>query len=61
MNPNPHKTLLERAEEFDIAAKVAFDKHDIEFEKELSNHAFLLRMQAKERNEPTFHYSGTNS
>lgn len=45
MNPNPHPTKAERAEELDVAAKIAYDKQDYVFAMELSQHAHLLRMQ----------------
>ena len=47
MNPTPHKTPLERAEEFDVAAKIAYDKQDYVFAQELAQHAHLLRMEDK--------------
>lgn len=45
MNPNPHPTKTERAEELDVAAKIAYDKQDYVFAMELAQHAHLLRMQ----------------
>lgn len=57
MTPTPHKTDLERAEEFDIAAKIAFDKCDYVFAGELAQHAHLLRM--KEKNDHTQPIRGT--
>ena len=45
MNPNPHPTKAERAEELDIAAKISYDKQDYVFAMELAQHAHLLRMQ----------------
>lgn len=45
MTPDPQKTLLERADEFDVSARIAFDKQDYAFAQELANHAHLLRMQ----------------
>ena len=47
VNPNPHKTKLERAEELDIAAKIAHTKGDYVFALELAQHAHLLRMEDK--------------
>lgn len=44
MQPSPVKTPLERAEDFDVAAKIAYDKHDYVFAQELAQHAHLLRM-----------------
>jgi len=41
----PGKTKLERAEEFDVAAKIAYDRQDYVFAQELSQHAHLLRME----------------
>lgn len=48
MNPNPHPTLLERAAELDVAAKIAYDKQDYVFAQDLAQHAHLLRMQAQQ-------------
>ena len=48
MNPTPHKTKLERVEEFDVAARIAFDKQDYAFAQDLAQHAHLLRMQAQQ-------------
>ena len=45
MNPNPHPTKAERAEELDVAAKIAYDKGDQAFALDLAQHAHLLRMQ----------------
>ena len=45
MTPDPTKTLLERAEEMDVAARIAYDKHDYVFAEQLSMHAHLLRME----------------
>lgn len=41
----PGKTKLERAEEFDVAAKIAYDRQDYVFAQELSQHAHHLRME----------------
>lgn len=45
MQPSPVKTPLERAEDFDVAAKIAYDKHDYVFAQELAQHAHHLRME----------------
>lgn len=45
MNPTPHKTKLERAEELDVAAKFAHNKQDYAFAATLASHARLLREQ----------------
>lgn len=45
MTPDPTKTLLERAEEMDVAARIAYDKHDYVFAEQLAMHAHLLRME----------------
>lgn len=51
MNPTPHKTPLERAEDFDVAAKIAYDKQDYVFASTLAQHAHLLRMQYQKERE----------
>lgn len=38
---------MERAQELDVAARIARDQHDYVFAQELANHAHLLRMQAQ--------------
>ena len=48
MTPDPSKTPLERAEEMDVAARIAYDKHDYVFAEQLAMHAHLLRMAAQE-------------
>ena len=48
MTPDPHPTLLERAEEMENAAHKAYALHDFGFAKQLSDHACLLRMQAEQ-------------
>ena len=55
MQPSPEPTLLERAEEFDVAARIAYDKQDFVFAKQLADHAHMLRMQAQ-RDEAAPHY-----
>lgn len=45
MTPDPGKTSLERAEEFDVAAKIAYDHGNYVFASTLSSHAHHLRMQ----------------
>ncbi len=48
MTPDPAKTALERAEEFDVAAKIAYDHGNYVFANTLSTHAHLLRMEDQE-------------
>ena len=48
MTPDPAKTPLERAEEMDVAARIAYAKHDYCFAEQLSTHAHLLRMADQE-------------
>ena len=48
MTPTPHKTDLERAEELDIAAKIAYENSDLVFAKELAQCAHRLRMQEQQ-------------
>jgi hypothetical protein len=48
VTPDPQPTLLERADELDVAARIAYDKHDYVFAKQLADHAHLLRMQEKQ-------------
>ena len=45
MNPTPYPDLLERAEELDVAAKVAYDRGDYVFAQYLAHEAHTLRMQ----------------
>lgn len=47
MTPDPKPTPIERADELDVAAKIAYDKQDYVFAKQLSDHAHMLRMQEK--------------
>lgn len=47
MTPDPHPALLDQALEFDVAAKIAFDKGDAPFAEKLALKAFHLRMQAR--------------
>lgn len=47
MTPDPRKTPLELAEEFDVAARIAYDKQDYVFASTLAQHAHHLRMQAE--------------
>ena len=46
MTPDPHPTLLERAEELETAAKFAQGKGDYVFAEYLAREAHTLRMQA---------------
>ena len=46
MTPDPHPTLLERAEELEVAAKFAEGKHDYDFAKYCRHEAKTLREQA---------------
>lgn len=48
MNPDPHKTKLEHAEEFELAAHKAYALQDFVFAKQLADHAHMLRMQDKQ-------------
>jgi hypothetical protein len=45
MNPTPYPSLSERAEELEVAAKVAYDKGDYVFAQYLTREAHTLRMQ----------------
>lgn len=45
MTPDPRKTKLELAEEFERDAQKSFRKDDLVFAKELSDHAHKLRME----------------
>lgn len=45
MTPDPHPTLLERAEEMEAAAHKANALQDLVFAKALADHAHSLRMQ----------------
>lgn len=45
MTPDPHPTLMERADELDAAAHKAFGLHDFVFAKKLEAYANELRMQ----------------
>jgi hypothetical protein len=47
VNPDPTPTLYERAEELEIAAKIAQHKGDYVFAQYLSREAHTLRMQAQ--------------
>lgn len=44
MTPDPNKTALEQAEEFDVAAKIAYGKNDYHAAESFAMHAHLLRM-----------------
>lgn len=44
MTPDPHKCKLARAEELEVAAKIAHENNDHVFAAELSRHAHHLRM-----------------
>lgn len=48
MTPDPKPTPQERADELDVAAKIAYDKADFVFAKQLADHAHLLRMTEKQ-------------
>lgn len=48
MTPDPHPTLIERAEEMEAAAHKAYALQDFVFAKQLADHAYLLRMQDKQ-------------
>jgi len=45
MTPAPHKSKLERADELDVAAKIAHENSDHVFADELARHAHHLRME----------------
>jgi hypothetical protein len=45
MMPTQHKTLLERAEDLDVAAKIAHENQDHVFAQQLAQHAHHLRME----------------
>ena len=45
MTPDPHKCKLERAEELEVAAKIAHENNDVVFSMELAQHAHYLRME----------------
>lgn len=51
MNPTPEKTPLERAEELEVAAKIAHENQDHVFAQQLAMHAFHLRAQAQQEME----------
>lgn len=51
MNPAPDKTPLERADELDVAAKIAHENQDHVFAQQLAMHAFHLRVQAQHEKE----------
>ena len=55
MNPDPRKTPVELAEEFDIAARRAYNKQDYVFASELAQHAHHLRMKEQHDNLSTVH------
>ena len=46
MTPDPHPTLLERADEMEAASHKEFAKQDLVFAKQLADYAHNLRMQA---------------
>lgn len=59
MTPDPHKTKLERAEAFEIAAQICFRRGDFVWAKEQSNHAHHLRMEdAQEKKNAELKESG---
>ena len=45
MTPDPHPTLLERADEMEAASHKEFAKQDLVFAKQLADYAHNLRMQ----------------
>ena len=45
MTPDPHKCKLARAEELEVAAKIAHENNDLVFSMELAQHAHHLRME----------------
>ena len=45
MTPDPHKCKLARAEELEVAPKIAHENNDLVFSMELAQHAHHLRMQ----------------
>lgn len=45
MTPDPTKTPLELADEFDVAARIAYDKNDYHTAEKFAMHAHLLRME----------------
>jgi hypothetical protein len=45
VNPQPYPTRLERAAEFDVAAKIAHENGDPTRAEKLCREAHLLRMQ----------------
>ena len=53
MTPDPRKTPQELAEEFDIAARRAYDKQDYVFANELAQHAHYLRMKEQHEHNHT--------
>ena len=57
MTPDPRKTPLELAEEFDVAARIAYDKQDYVFANTLAQHAHLLRMQDQKERENELRHS----
>ena len=59
MTPSQDKTPLERADEMDVAAKIAFDKADFVFAKQLAEHAYMLRMREKQEVRDASITSGT--
>lgn len=48
MTPDPHPTLAERAEELEVAAKIAHDHGNHVFAQELTRSAHHLRMQEQQ-------------
>lgn len=47
MTPDPHPTVAARADELDVAAKIAHENHNHVFALELAQHAHQMRMQEK--------------
>ena len=45
MTPDTHKCKLARAEELEVAAKIAHENNDLVFSMELAQHAHHLRME----------------
>lgn len=55
MTPDPHPTLLERAEEMENAAHKAYALHDFVFAKQLADYAHNLRMQHEQEQKNETH------
>lgn len=55
MTPDPHPTLLERAEEMEAAAQKAFALQDLVFADEGTRYAHHLRMQHQQEKKNETH------